>query len=297
MPRINTDLDKYYGIGDLACLAWIAEGTRDSSDPMTFHASPGTKFNVLELLGQNVAEHSDDRGTCVHKAYDHELKDLGRKRRVDYFRDLLGIATPLVRPKVHVRAEDMEWAREIQAANGEELVLLFPQTHWIPREWPACYWVDLAWQLKERNVPTLTMLSNEDKRYTNTPLFYWGFSLRQVCALMSVAALVVGVDSGPAHLAATVGVRTIALMGPTRPECVFGHVPEVIAMTNRDLPGCAGCHFGSPFRAACDQGCHTLYALRPHVVLARIVSELALLRRGPRRAPPALVVGGGDAAN
>lgn len=289
MPRINTDNDKYYGIGDLACLAWIAEGTRDTSDPIAFHARPGTKFSVLELFGQNVADHSEDRGACVYQAYENELKDLGRKRRVDYLRDVLGIATPLVRPRVHIPAEDLEWARRTQAEiGGEELVLIFPQTHWVPREWPACYWNDLGWQLVERSVPTLTMLTHEDRRYTNMPRFFWGFPLTKVAALMSVASLVVALDSGPAHLAATIGVPTIVLMGPTRAECVFGHVPEVMALTSRDLPGCAGCHFGVPFRVACDQGCQTLYALLPHVVLAKIVSELALIRRRPRRTLSAL---------
>lgn len=298
MPRINTDLDKYYGIGDLACLAWIAEGARATADPMTFHAKPGTKYSVLELLGQEVANVPDDSGICVYQAYENELKDRGKKRRVDYIREVLAIDTPLIRPTLRVPADDLAWAHKTRDdIGGEELVLMFPQTHWTPREWPACYWSDLGWQLAERNVPTLVMLTHEDQRYTNMPRFFWGFSLTSVAALMSVATLVVAVDSGPAHLAAAIGVPTIVLMGPTRPECVFGHVPEVMALASQDLPGCTGCHFGAPFRAACDQGCQMLYALRPHVVLAKIVSELALIRRGPRRKPRSLVAKENHAAN
>lgn len=298
MPRINTDLDKYYGIGDLACLAWIAGGTRGTADPMTFHAKPGTKFSVLELLGQEVAHLPEDAGTCVYQAYENELKDRGKKRRVDYVREVLGIDTPLVRPTIRVPADDLAWARQTQAEiGGDELVLIFPQTHWTPREWPACYWSDLGWQLAERNVPTLVMLSHEDRRYTNMPRFFWGFPLTKVVALMSTAAMVVAVDSGPAHLAATMGVPTIVLMGPTRPECVFGHVPDVMALASQELPNCAGCHFGPPFRAACDQGCQMLYALRPYTVLAKIVSELALIRRSLRRPPLSLAAGESDAAN
>ena len=43
---------------------------------------------------------------------------------------------------------------------------------------------------------------------------------------MKRAALVVGNDSFPAHLAGTVGVPTLALMGPTLPT-VFAHTPDV----------------------------------------------------------------------
>jgi ADP-heptose:LPS heptosyltransferase len=87
---------------------------------------------------------------------------------------------------------------------------------------------------------------------------------------MSSVELVVGNDSGPAHLAGTLGTPTLALMGPTRAACVFGHIPEVTPLAVSLEPACAGCHFGRPFRAACDQGCQALYALTPAAVLKEV---------------------------
>ncbi|HEX7447675.1 MAG TPA: glycosyltransferase family 9 protein [Pirellulales bacterium] len=280
MPRINVEFDQYYGIGDLTCLAWIAEATSGATDPITFRAPRGMKYTVLELLGQEVTDNPQSGGICVYQAYQNELQDRGRKRRVDYICDLLGIPATVRRPKVHLPPDDVEWATATkQDLGGDDLVLLFPQTHWTPREWPACYWVDLAWGLNERNVRTAVFLGREDSRFANTPRSFWGFPLTKVAALMAVSAMVIGEDSGPAHLAATIGTPTVVLSGPTRPECVFGHVPEVTALSSDEEPNCSGCHFASPFRSACDQGCQMLYSLKPHTVLGRIISELSLIKR------------------
>lgn len=289
MPRINTTVGEHFtGMGDMVSLAWVAEGTRDTHDPITFIATRGN-HTVLKLLGQEVTEQAGRNWVTVGAAYLTELKEGGTRLRLDYIREVLGIRAPPKRPRALIPAEDLEWAVQTKReAGGNDLVLLFPQTLWESRSWPAAYWVELAWRLKERSVPAIVMLANEDKRYTNTPRFLWGFDLRKVAALMSVARLVVGSDSGPAHLAGTIGVPTIVTSGPTRSACVFGHIPEIIALTNDEAPLCAGCHFKAPFRAACDQGCQALYALKPHQVLGRVVSELAVLAGQQPVVPPGL---------
>jgi hypothetical protein len=290
MPRINTTVGKnLIGIGDMVSLAWIAEGTRESPDSISFYASGGN-LRVLKLLCQDVAEHSDgERSIEVGKAYEQELEEGGLRLRLDYIRELLNLDTPYLRPRVKLAPDDLAWARDIkQQSEADDLVLLFPQTLWESRAWPASYWVDLAWQLKARNAAPLVVLANEDKRFTNTPRFIWGFDINKVAALMSLSALVIGNDSGPAHLSGTIGVTTIVACGPTRGSCVFGHIPEVISLVNDDSPFCAGCHFKAPFRAACDQGCQALFALKPHRVLNRAVSELALYSLRRDRPPAGL---------
>jgi rfaE bifunctional protein nucleotidyltransferase chain/domain len=86
----------------------------------------------------------------------------------------------------------------------------------------------------------------------------------------------VGNDSFPTHLAGAVGVPTLALMGPTRPT-VFAHAPAVECLASATID-CTGCHFGPTFRAACDQGCQSLFRLYPDAVLRRV---LAILGRSP----------------
>ncbi|HEX5444904.1 MAG TPA: glycosyltransferase family 9 protein [Pirellulales bacterium] len=278
MPLINTTLgSSYAGIGDVVSLAWIAEGTRDTPDPISFVTSPANAV-VLKLFGQNATDQPSTDGIYVGDAYATELAEGGARLRLDYIRDKLGLNTPYKRPRADFPPEVQEWAEQTRRGFPEDdLVLLFPQTFWKPRAWPDPYWVELAWWLKKRNLAVLAMLSHEDPRFNNLPNFMWGFDLHRVAALMSLASLVVGNDSGPAHISGTLGVPTIVPSGPTRADCVFGHIPEVIALTNDEPPDCAGCHFKPPFRAACDQGCQALYALKPHTVLGRVISELALI--------------------
>jgi ADP-heptose:LPS heptosyltransferase len=139
----------------------------------------------------------------------------------------------------------------------------------VTREWPASYWVDVAWKLKEAGVPAVVLLANEDKRFTNTPSFWWGMPVGRVAAVMRRAAVVVGNDSFPAHLAGAVGVPTLALLGPTRPT-VFAHSTSVQCLASEAI-SCTGCHFAAPFRAACDQGCLSLFRLYPEVVFERVL--------------------------
>lgn len=281
MPRINTTIgDHYRGMGDMVSLAWVAEGTRDTSDPISFYATGGN-FTILKLLGQEVTDQPTGTGIVLTTAYLTELREGGARLRLDYVRELLGIHTPHRRPKASIPSDAIAWAETTKRQYSGDLVLLFPQTLWESRAWPPAYWVELAWRLHERNVAPVMMLANEDKRFTNTPYFAWGYDLPKVAALMSMAKLVVGNDSGPAHLSATLGVPTIVTSGPTRGSCVFGHLPEIISLTTDEPPQCAGCHFKPPFRAACDQGCQALYALKPHVVLGRVASELALIASRP----------------
>jgi hypothetical protein len=290
MPRVNTTEGEYYtGVGDMISLAWVAEPTRDTEHAVSFYAK-GTNYSILKLLGQNVSNEPTGEEVVISNAYQKEMKEGGARLRLEYMREALrlpaapGLGTSYRRPHARIPSGDLDWANEVkQKFGGNDLVLLFPQTFWKARAWPACYWVDLAWRLTNRNVSSIIMLADKDEQFAITPCFFWGLEFTKVAALMSLARLVVGNDSGPIHLSGTLGVRSLVTAGPTRSSCVFGHIPEVIALTNDEPPNCTGCHFQPPFRAACDQGCQALYALKPHVVLGRVISELALLSSDLRR--------------
>jgi ADP-heptose:LPS heptosyltransferase len=66
-------------------------------------------------------------------------------------------------------------------------------------------------------------------------------SLARYAALLARARLVLGVDSGPLHLAAAVGTPSVRLHGPSDPR-VFGPwgAPELHRVVASDLP-CAPC--------------------------------------------------------
>ena len=271
--KIDIDTARYYsGLGDLAMLAWLAEGCKNGSDPLVFHRK--RDIGVTELLGLRIDP--EPGGILLDDVFQVEVADRGRKPRLDYIREFLKVTTPLARPVLRISPEDEAWARQTAAELGGPLVILFPQAVRKPREWPASHWVDLAWKLKNNGVPVLLMYQGDDARFRNTPVFHWNMPILRVAALMSHAALVVDNDSFPAHLAGTVGVPTLALMGPTR-ATVFAHSPEVECLASGRID-CTGCHFQAPFRAACDQGCQSLFRLFPEDVFARAMSKLKTRR-------------------
>ena len=276
--RLNTeDGGNYRGMGDMILLAWLAEAARGSAEPISFYASHKRHYNLLKMLGQDVTNDPTRPSVFLGNGYYvAEIKERGARMRVDYVREDLGIKTGYKRPRVQLATEDLDWARHTRRQiGGEPLVLLFPQTDFFMRAWPAVYWIELSWLLKDRGIPVAVLLRDEDSLYTNNvPSLFVGCSLMKVAALMRMAAMVVGNDSGPAHLAGTIGVPVLALVGSSRPFCAFGHIPDVIPLSSGEPPGCAGCQYGPPYRAACDLACQSLYSLWPRVVLKRILSLL-----------------------
>jgi hypothetical protein len=275
--KIDLERAQYYrGLGDIAMLAWLAEGAEAGGTPLVFYRT--RDLELMRLLGLRVD--SEPGGVCLDEVFATEVQDGCRRPRLDYIRDFLGLTTPLVRPRLRLAPEDEEWAGRRAAELGSPLVLLFPQAVWKPREWPANYWVDLAWKLREAGAAVLVLMQGDDARFHNTPVYQWGTPLPQVAALMRRAALVIGNDSFPVHLAGTVGVPTLALMGPTLPT-VFAHTPDVECLASAAID-CTGCHFRAPFRAACDQGCLSLYRLFPDDVLRRAIDKLQVSERRSR---------------
>ncbi len=259
---LNLESARYYsGLGDIVLLAWIAAGCRGASHSLRFHRT--RDLELMGLLGLDVD--SQPGGVCLDEVFAREVAEGGRRPRIDYIREFLGIPASPARPELRLTAADVAWADDRSKELGRPLVLLFPQAAWKPREWPANYWVDLAWGLQANGAKVLVLLANDDARFHNTPEFQWNTPVGRLAALMRRADLVIGNDSFPAHLAGTAGTPTLALLGPTQPT-VFAHIPEVECVMSRRLD-CTGCHFNPPFRAACDQGCLSLYRLFPEDVL------------------------------
>jgi len=62
-------------------------------------------------------------------------------------------------------------------------------------------------------------------------------SLKQLIALLAKASLVISADSGPLHLAASLGTKGIGLFGPTRPEITGPLSPGQSIVLQKDV-GC-----------------------------------------------------------
>lgn len=261
---LNADL---HGFGDLCVTAFMSEGSK-GHDPELIHWATGAKRTVLEMFGQTIAD-SPAGSVDTFAAYAVELRQGGAIPRVVSRGHELGITTPPKRPTVTIPAECHRWAAE-QHQTGKPLVLVYPHTCYKSREYPAPYWVDLCWLLHEAGYDVRLFEEVRDERYDSVPLYYWGQDWPHMAAMMQRASVVIGNDSGPVHVAGVLDIPALALCGPTTAS-VFAHVPSVQVVTSD--ASCTGCYFGSPFRAACDQGCRSLYELRPERVVEKVQEQ------------------------
>lgn len=132
---------------------------------------------------------------------------------------------------------------------GDSIVAICPGSiNSRAKRWPAESFARLADQLIEHGKQVLLVGSKNEEdvtndvtsRMRNAPVILTGkTTLGQMMAVLSVSDLVVTNDTGPAHVAASLGRPTLVIFGPTNPLTTrpFSSQAEVL----RHPPDCAPC--------------------------------------------------------
>lgn len=170
-------------------------------------------------------------------------------------------------PDHQVPDEDLRWADSVWSSvkgDPERRIVVNPWAAWASRNWAEHGYWDLMWELHAKGWQVLLMGRGEmDSK--GAPYCVWGTTWPLAAALFKTAKLVVGNDSGPAHVAGCMGVPALALCGPT--TGMFDRYPSVLELS---LDGaCSGCWFRRErgFRSSCDRGCRMLGQLPVESVL------------------------------
>lgn len=119
------------------------------------------------------------------------------------------------------------WLEETLKAMGLErraIAILNPGAGWGAKQWAASRYGELARALGARGLrsvvnygPGEESLAREAMAASAGQAVALSCSLSELLALARRSALFVGGDTGPMHLAAMLGVKTVALFGPTDP--------------------------------------------------------------------------------
>lgn len=252
------------GTGDLAVALWIAEGARAVGETVTF-VEEGRADIVRAFGHQSASEPTED---CMplgtdSPVYQEELRtsDQNRSARTERWQRTMGWHFPSKRPSFRILSEEATgWANAM--VDGRPTVVIAPRAVFSTRTLPQQKWIRMAWALHAEGIRTVA-IDGAQSAVDAFPFYAYGFGWTHTLALLSRAAVVVGNDSGIAHLAATIGVPTVAAMGPTDPEIVFGHCHDVLTPIVASSVECAGCHFAGHrgFQGACDHGCEALQAI------------------------------------
>lgn len=165
---------------------------------------------------------------------------------------------------------------ELRAAGAERFALLLPGGGWRNKLWPAERHAELARALAGRGLRALVAWGPGERPLAERvaaasdgaaqPCFET--TLLDLAAVARRAAVVVGADTGPLHLACAVGAPVVGLYGPTDPDRNGPFAPrdEVVRVT----PPCAPCH-----KRSCPTHDRVMEGLGVEAVLAAVDRRLA----------------------
>jgi ADP-heptose:LPS heptosyltransferase len=161
----------------------------------------------------------------------------------------------------------------------ERYVLLAPCAWHPEREWSEAHWIRLAHLLRE-TAHEVVAIGHERQagrlqRMFNDTQVYWvtGHPPEWVMDAMLGAVCLVGIDSGMTHLAALLGVKTIALHSQLKPGFLW---PRGTVKSISPEARCVFCRWqeAGGWMSACQKTCSAIASVSPETVL-KAVQELA----------------------
>jgi ADP-heptose:LPS heptosyltransferase len=161
------------------------------------------------------------------------------------------------------REQVTEFLEESGVRKGARIVYANPAARWETKFWTVKAWAEFADLLIEQTGAAVIFAGGPDdasyireiaNRMKQQPIIAAGkLNLAEAVALIEVADVYVGVDSGPMHIAAFAGTPVVALFGPTDPAKVgpYGEGHKVIRRS--DL-ACLACRKRSCADRVCLEG-------------------------------------------
>jgi ADP-heptose:LPS heptosyltransferase len=122
-----------------------------------------------------------------------------------------------------VTADEQEWAAA-QLPQPNQTIICHPGTGGSAKQWPISRWVTLIDALQQAGMPVLLSGSPAEGALIGRiaagcrrqpPLLSDELTIGRLAALFTRARLVIGVDSGPLHIAVSSGTPTVHLFGPS----------------------------------------------------------------------------------
>jgi heptosyltransferase-3 len=189
-------------------------------------------------------------------------------------------------------------AQRLAHANpdGQNIVVIHPGPTWPVREWPLPSWISLV-DMITAAMPVLVIQIGDDYDYltrSRRPLHIPGavrwvnqLSLMETVALLERTAGFIGIDSGPLHIATTLGVPTIGLFGPIDARLRVHPRAHTVVVTG--TADCLACHHAASgpvhWRSGCPNDIVCMRSILPETVFGAIRTLLSSPLKKSTRVP------------
>ena len=207
----------------------------------------------LSGIPQRIGYSTRKRAFLLTKKIASPAKDT--LHRIDYYLNIIEKAGLRVEDRYtefFIDGQDKDFVGSFlsksKVLENDFVVAVNPGGNWLPKRWPKDYWALLADKLILRFGAKVIITGSRDdlalalsikEKMKESPIIACGvFNIKQLGALSKRADLFISADSGPLHIANSVGTKKIiALFGPTDPA-ITGPYPLKNLTILRKLVGC-----------------------------------------------------------
>lgn len=180
-----------------------------------------------------------------------------------------------LRPCIFLSQDEKARAEEQLAPlrrEGVPLVALHPFATHDAKSWPVDVWLRFASLLRQEGIGYFWVGQGEElPEEENSRSFVNKTGLRELCALIGAADVLVTGDSGPMHIATATGTPALAMFGPTCREWGFFPSGEKDRVVQLDMP-CRPCSLHGS--GSCPRGNACITGITPERMLDELKSML-----------------------
>lgn len=207
----------------------------------------------LADIPERVGYYTKKRGFLLTKSIKPVPRD--SLHRIDYYLNIIEKAGLRVEDRFtefFIRDEDVmfvdDFLNKQSIAQGDFLVIINPGGNWKPKRWPKECWAQLSDMLISKlgckvmitgSAADATLGLEIKNLMSEKPILSCSvFNLKQLGALYRRSDLFITADTGPLHIANSVGAkRIIALFGPTHPSITGPYPLKKVTILFKDI-GC-----------------------------------------------------------
>jgi lipopolysaccharide heptosyltransferase II len=285
-PNINEIIpydEKHAGLAGSIKMAGLLRRRRFDTVFLLHRSFTRTLLAYLAGIHERIGYHTSKRAFLLTKKPKPPKDVLHRARFYLALLEAIGLKTDDKGCDFFIGPGDEKWAQDFLNGNGvrphDKIIVFNPGGNWLPKRWPLGNFGMLAESIRRLFGDKARILISGSKKDLQLAERISGYagqdvivacgkaSLKQTAALFKKADVVISGDSGPLHIAVSVGAKTIGLFGPTSPEITgpYRADPAKVIVMRKDI---IRCQIPCYTRDCRDYGC--MYAITPEEVFKAV---------------------------